>query len=455
MKFASARDLIWARRCAKGLLGAILLSLWSVGFFLLYQTSPFSPRLVFSDSWCMFAQRGKTLVTAARPNNGEIRLWKTATGEQLRTITPNRPGRLLRLAIHAEGNFVEAVYDTMERIIYDAETGEPVLKENVHSFRDLSEFVLSPDGKHYAVLEFDKKRTSYLAKIPTQVGEDCHRISLPDVLLLGNSWGVAEFSPDGSLLFVAKLQWEKPHIELKIVDRTTGKRLRNVSLESSRSFACSADGKMMAVVRANELAQTTDILLFHPTEGTELGTLPLPAHWHVGHLAFLPGNKLLVITGPEAGISNVAVSCREFDLVAKQERVILDLPWRGEFMATSDDHTKLIVGHMEPTDDVWRRLLGRIGVTTRAKESLQVTCLDLTGELPNVDLPPEIFKISPDGLAALSYDRGITKIWDIPPRQNGWRIAALVGMILLPFALLVLRRRRLARSALPRATGSN
>lgn len=203
---------------------------------------------------------------AALAANEEVRLYDLDSGRETLRI-PASVGKLRwspdakSIVIIASG----AIH------IHDAKTGARLREFKQAAGRD---FDLSADGRLLVSLSWADKGDGPLIVWDVASGRERYR-------LMNYRWGTARFSPDGKHLAVSG--WAK---DLTLLDRETGKVVREFGMPWTDQIGFSADGKMLA-------AYATSIALWDVATGRRLPGSADPI-MEVSHLRFADGGKRLI-----------------------------------------------------------------------------------------------------------------------------------------------------------------
>lgn len=252
------------------------------------QLAPEQPGLLDAYQALALAPGGKILATAN--GSGELRLWDTATGKELRRFEGGRtfPGAL---AFSGDGKMLAGVDGGLVRL-WETETGRKRSVVPGGHRRAVSSLAFTPDGGTLISNSWDGSVRMWDAATGV---ERRHIVpggeGFEDYTLVGTAGAAV---PDGKALVLVDLAWpikgESFGVLIRQWDRDTG-------LERSRCFqklkgkvplspVLSPDGKTVAGVPGGE-GDPEEVHLWEPATGQLLARIP------GGYPAFSPDGKLL------------------------------------------------------------------------------------------------------------------------------------------------------------------
>jgi WD40 repeat protein len=237
---------------------------------------------------------------------GTLRLWDTQTGAVRTMLREGKPVFTTAVAFAPDGATFATAYQN--RIyLWNAATGEHI-RDCAEVQSPLHDLAFSPDGTRLAAVG-----GSSVFQWDTATGE---RRGAPRAQHEATV-SVLAFSPDGRTLTSADAVGD-----IRLWDRTTGESIGRLAHKGGVSaFGYSRDGDRLAVVGFDKSATIFDMpakRVLHRFD-TEV--------YHLGHVAFMPDNKTLVLgqTIAEKGKPESIESLQLWDLTTAKKR-----PWRPE-----------------------------------------------------------------------------------------------------------------------------
>ena len=396
-----------------------------------------------TSSYCRhvrFSPDGATL--AATSNSGNIHLFESATGKELRTLTGqvnwNRPP-----SFAPDGKTLAASYGDLIRL-WDVATGQELHQFPGH-IKSVVALRYAPDGKTLATAGSDNRVRLWDATSGREIYQVAAAIQ----------WGyqTPEFAQGGKTLCVAG-----GYYEIQLLDTATGKERRHFkghpvpanfrSHDGYQSLRCAPDGKTLATTGFDRVIRLWDV-----ADGKEIRQFSSPGMCGPVHVSFAPDGKTLASlhAHEESGI------CRLWDVASGKEIRRLEVGFHGNFLCYAPDGRTLATTNAVDTIRLWdvasgqpirqlkRHGTGYIRSLRYAPDGKTLAaCWDRTIGLWEVASGKEIQRFAPppsqqwmnhvggawsvafapDGRTlAAGYDNGIVLLWDVTgQRPDGrWR----------------------------------
>jgi WD40 repeat protein len=347
-----------------------------------------------------YAPDGKTLATAS--NDGSVKLWDTATGRELRTLTGTLD--LVGLAWNPDGQRLATASISQTVVIWDVAAGT-ALQTLTADDGAVNGVAFSPDGKLLATAGDDGT-----AKLWDVASGEQLRIFEGHTDIVNS----VVFSPDGTRLATASVDRTA-----RLWDVASGRALRTFEghTDSVEDVTFSPDGKSLATASIDETAR-----VWNAATGATLQILKGHAS-NVNAVAFSPNGTYLA-TGSVDGTAKLwnTVSGRELITLAGHGDVVTGVSF-------SPDGAHLATASLDKTARVWSLVYvppDRSSFVAFAPTGEQLASASLDGahiwdvasgrELRVLKGPPEgisAVAYSPDGrlLATAGYD-GKATLWD-------------------------------------------
>ncbi|MEJ2700913.1 MAG: serine/threonine protein kinase [Sedimentisphaerales bacterium] len=353
-----------------------------------------------------FLFQGQVLATTG--NDGTLRFWDVATGEQLKTI-PAHTAPVLSMALSPDGAVLATGSADSTIRLWDTTTGHEIKRFRGHK-SEVRCVSFSADGKVLA--SAGKDGMVRLWDLTPRTDSDT---------LVGHNRVVngIVFSPDSQRLISTSyggtaneqmVSMSHEHTALKMWDVTSGldvsSTLGNLTLYSTLCADLSPDGKTLAI-GTTETAGSADLVLWDMDAKKQIGRLPHQAS--ITEVVFAPDGKTLVTQTYDCRF-------RLWDVATWHE--LIRLKGYGSYygaVAFSPDGSKLALPY---NDDLAVTLWNTSDLLKGRGHSPVAT---FTGHIEQINA----VAFSPDGatLASGSNDTAI-KLWDIETHRE---IATLAG----------------------------
>jgi WD40 repeat protein len=293
-----------------------------------------------------------------------------------------------RIATAAQ-RFVPTTGAVVEPVIWDAATGERVLKLSGGHAGNVNDIQFSPDGSLVATAGEDGAVVIWDAT----TGRIVRSIRADDAGELGGAFNV-DFSPDGSRVVVTTLPGDEATIGMFAVD--TGERLFAIPLPYTVcGIDFSPDGRLIIGGECFGRGFPT-AHLWDATSGAEVRPLGNHDGRYVLNAAFSPDGTLAVTVGYDGmgRVWNVRTGKEVVTLAGHAGGVgSADFSPDGDMVATGND---------DGTAKVWD-----------ARSGLELLTLSVSGGAVG-----EV-RFSPDGTTLITGGAGATRVWDITPEGRG------------------------------------
>jgi len=398
-----------------------------------------------TSSYCRhvrFSPDGATL--AATSNSGNIHLFESATGKELRTLTGqvnwNRPP-----CFAPDGKTLAASYGDLIRL-WDVATGQEMHRFPGH-IKSVVAVRYAPDGKTLATAGSDNRVRLWDATC----GQEIYQVAA------AIQWGyqTPEFAQGGKTLCVAG-----GYHEIQLLDTATGKERRHFqghpvpanlrNHDVYQSLSCAPDGKTLATTGFDRVIRLWDV-----ADGKEIRQFSSPGMCGPVHVSFAPDGKTLASL--HANEERESGICRLWDVASGKEIRRLEVGFHDNFLCYAPDGRTLATTNVVDTIRLWdvasgqpirqlkRHGTGYIRSLCYAPDGKTLAaCWDRTIGLWEVASGKEIQRFAPppsqqwmnhvggawsvafapDGRTlAAGYDNGIVLLWDVTgQRPDGhWR----------------------------------
>jgi WD40 repeat protein len=295
-----------------------------------------------------FAPDGKTVLTVSRDGgrmqpvsawaDWSLRQWDPVSGTELRVMAENLGGEVHWTCFSDDGRLLATVTHDATLRLWDTATGEelrrwkvPTREQTINRDKYHSENIwhpsFAPDGKSLLAASQAK-----IHRWNVGTGEELPALNIPD----GEELSTVRPGPDGRTLL--GFTGIRSPTRMQLLDATSGRLIRTVGTAHGTlvAHAFSPDGRTLAVVDQTPAAETgVGVALWEVASGRERGLLK-DTGW-AGALAFSPDGKLLAVGGQDVVRLYLPASGREIARVdAYQGRV--------DSLAFSPDGKWLAVG---------------------------------------------------------------------------------------------------------------
>jgi WD40 repeat protein/DNA-binding SARP family transcriptional activator len=320
---------------------------------------------------------------------GSSRLLRTLRDPSSGTVSVSPDGSRIATA----QRFAPATGTVIEPVIWDAATGERVLKLSGGHAGNVNDIQFNPDGSLVATAGEDGAVVIWDAT----TGGIVRSIRADDAGELGGAFNL-DFSPDGSRVVVTTLPGDEATIGMFNVD--TGERLFATPLPYTVcGIDFSPDGRLIIGGECFGRGLPT-AHLWNATSGSEVRPLGDPGGPWVTGAAFSPDGTLAVTVGDD-GMGRVWNVRTGHELVA--------LAGHAAGVETADfspDGDRVATGGADGTAKIWDLRSGRELLTLSVSGGA-------VGEV----------KFSPDGRTLITGGIGATRVWDVTPEGRGEALA--------------------------------
>jgi WD40 repeat protein len=391
-----------------------------------------------------FGPHGNTLATAG--DNGPVRLWNTATGQQIGKPFGSDTDGATSVAFSPDGKILATSGGTDGLVrLWNTATGQQIGKPFGSDTDGTDSVAFSPDGKTLATAGFDNSVRLWNTATGQQIGKPLTRSSKPvnsvafspdgKILAAGGDDGVVRlwdaatrrlvgrplptgqyaissvaFSPDDKLLATAGNDGA-----VRLWDAATGQQIgkpivNNVS-GILTSVAFSPDGKLLATGSFDDTARLWDVATGQQIGGPLVGNPLAVATNVVDAVAFSPDGRLLAT-------ANVDGTVRLWNVIGATGHQIRSLrtahPYGYTWVAFGPD--------------------GKILATSGATDGLVRLWNTATGQQIGKHLAADFVEsvaFSPDGrILATGSPDGTARLWDVATgRQIGGPLAGDIAKV--------------------------
>ena len=318
---------------------------------------------------------------------GSSRLLRTLRDPSSGTVSVSPDGSRIATA----QRLAPATGTVIEPVIWDAATGERVLKLSGGHAGNVNDIQFNPDGSLVATAGEDGMVIIWDAT----TGRIVRSIRADDAGELGGAFNV-DFSPDASRVVVTTLPGDEATIGMFAVD--TGERLFAIPLPYTVcGIDFSPDGSLI-IGGECFTDEFPTAHLWDATSGAEVRPLGDHGGRWITWAAFSPDGTLAVTLGRDGGrVWNVRTGRELVRLAGHAEMETADFSPDGDLVAT---------GSADGTAKVWD-----------ARSGLELLTLSASGgALGEV-------RFSPDGTTLITGGTGATRVWDVTPEGRGEALA--------------------------------
>jgi WD40 repeat protein/DNA-binding SARP family transcriptional activator len=325
---------------------------------------------------------------------GSSRLLRTLRDPSSGTVSVSPDGSRIATA----QRLAPATGTVIEPVIWDAATGERVLKLSGGHAGNVNDIQFNPDGSLVATAGEDGAVVIWDAT----TGGIVRSIRADDAGELGGAFNL-DFSPDGSRVVVTTLPGDEATIGMFAVD--TGERLFAIPLPYTVcGIDFSPDGSLIIGGECFTGGFPT-AHLWDATSGAEVRPLGDHGGTWVIWAAFSPDGTLAVTLGLDGigRVWNVRTGHELVTLAGHAEMQTADFSPDGDLVATSG---------ADGTAKVWDVRSGRQRLTLSVPGGA-------VGEV----------KFSPDGATLITGGAGATRVWDVTPEGRGEALAIATRIV--------------------------
>nr|MDQ5835688.1 WD40 repeat domain-containing protein [Acidobacteriota bacterium] len=355
---------------------------------------------VMAATGMSFSPDGRLLATYTGMYSGQVKLWDTATGRELRTLAADTGGAdfvnggVRSIAFSRDGRLFAAGSDDGSTKVWEVSTGRELYKlggdERGTGQNGVYRIAFSPDDQRLVALGTSSAKFWDLTT--GQLASELEGIAPGGGAIYG--WGGPAVTPDGSqILLISQDNRAAPSI--KFVEIATGREARSVEVphwdsktNAIGSLAVTTDGRLLSAdwELTRDMSGARTVKLDDLTAQKQYKLFDLPAGKYAS-MSFSPdGRQLATTVGNTVKLWDTATGAevRAFDVPSLPSRLIADsYVWSVAFspdsrlLATTGSDTQLTLWDAT-TGRAVRSLAGHVNFTYEAAFSADGTRL-LTG----------------------------------------------------------------------------
>ncbi|MDQ3918994.1 MAG: caspase family protein, partial [Acidobacteriota bacterium] len=358
---------------------------------------------VMAATGMRFSPDGRLLATYSGMFSGQVKLWDTATGRELRTLAADTGGAefvsggVRSVAFSRDGRLVAAGSDDGSTKVWDVSTGRELYKlggDNRGTGQNgVYGIVFSPDDQRLVTLGGMVPAGARVWDLATgQLAGELEGVTLGGGAIYG--WGGPAVTPDGSQLLVLS-QDGRGAPSIKFVETATGREARSVEVphwdartNAIGALAFTPDGRLLSAgwELAKDMSGARSIKLDDLTAQKEHKLFDLAAGKYASMNFSADGRLLATTVGNNVRLWDTATGAevRTIDVPSLPSRLIADsYVWSAAFspdsrlLATTGSDTQITLWDAT-TGRVVRSLAGHVNYTYEAAFSADGTRL-LTG----------------------------------------------------------------------------